>query len=200
MSPRPKTMAKQTAARVPTTEYVCRRSLSSELRPYPGYSPIKERNPIHTATAKTPTTIAVDLGYPSHPIEFHWPKRRCSSKAASQTSTASKASDNNKTRTTPGCLQARARRRLAALPAAMGALLPVEQYYRYWELDSSSTPSPPQPTMMGLIRSRIQRQIANLPENQGSHHRLQTDRLRSGCSAVLLSIPPPDLWRSYHYQ
>jgi hypothetical protein len=25
----------------------------------------------------------------------------------------------------------------------MGALLPVEQYYRYWELDSSSTPSPP---------------------------------------------------------
>src|SRR5215213_4005314 len=32
---------------------------------------------------------------------------------------------------------------LAAARAAMGAPLPVEQYYRYWELDSSSKPSPP---------------------------------------------------------
>ena len=62
MSPKPKTMPMETAAAAPTTEYVCRRSLSSELRPYPGYSPIKERNPIHTATAKIPTTIAVVLG------------------------------------------------------------------------------------------------------------------------------------------
>src|SRR5215207_603407 len=78
---------------------------------------------------------------------------------------------------------------LAAARAAMGPLLPVEQYCRYWELDSSSTPSPPQPSMMVLIRNHIQRQSANLPENQRSHHRFQTDRLRLCCSAVPLSIP-----------
>src|SRR5215213_232050 len=54
---------------------------------------------------------------------------------------------------------------LAAARAAMGTLLPVEPYYRYWELDSSSTPTPPQPSMMVLIRSYIQSQSANLPEN-----------------------------------
>jgi hypothetical protein len=37
MNPRGiKTVVKATAAKVPTTEYVCRRSLSAELRPYPG--------------------------------------------------------------------------------------------------------------------------------------------------------------------
>src|SRR5215204_1674313 len=48
----------------------------------------------------------------------------------------------------PGCA-------LAAAIAALGALLPVGQYCRYWELDSSSTSSPPQPSMMALIRSHI---------------------------------------------
>jgi hypothetical protein len=124
-------MPKQTAARVPTTEYVCRRSLSSGLRPFPGYSPINERNHIQAARAKTPITMAVDLGYPPHPIEVHSPKRRCSSNAASQTSTASKASDNTKTRTTPGCRQAHARRRFGGLACCYGgattcrAVLPI---------------------------------------------------------------------------
>src|ERR687898_2705909 len=126
MSPKPKTMPMETAAAAPTTEYVCRRSLSAELRPYPGYSPNKERNPIQTATAKTPTTITVCEGK-----SFHVPQIFCSSYAASQTSTASKASDNNKTRTTPGCLQACTRRRLGSRGCCDGdssacrAVLPI---------------------------------------------------------------------------
>jgi hypothetical protein len=129
MSPRPKARAKETAARAPTTEYVCRRSLSSELRPYPGYSPIKKRNPIHTATAKTPTTTAVCMAPSRKP--FHVPQMLCSSDAASQISTASKVSDSNSTRTTPGCLQARARRRLGGRVCCDGgssicrAVLPI---------------------------------------------------------------------------
>src|SRR5215203_3040141 len=173
MSLRSNAMAKETAARTPTTEYVCLRSLSAELRPYPGYSPIKERNPIHTATAKTPTTIAVCRGKPSHPITVNRPQMPCSSYAASQTSTASKASDNNKTRTTPGCLQSCARRRLGGRACCDGTLLPVEPYYRYWGLDSSSRPSPPQPSMMVLFRRRMQSHIANCPANHRSHHRFQ---------------------------
>src|SRR5918998_940974 len=62
---------------------------------------------------------------------------------------------------------------LAAARAAMGALLPVEPCYRYWGLDSSSRPSPPQPSMMVLFRSRVQSHSANCPENQRSHHRFQ---------------------------
>ena len=136
---------------MPTTEYVCRRSLSSELRPYPGYSPIKVRNPIHTATAKTPTTRVVGLGKSPHR-----PKMLCSSYAASQTSTASKASDKPRLGQSLAVSKPAPGGALAAARAAMGALLPVEQYYRYWELDSSSKPSPPQPSMMVLIRSHIQ--------------------------------------------
>src|SRR5215204_338857 len=54
---------------------------------------------------------------------------------------------------------------LAAAGAAMGTLLPVEQYYRYWELDSSSTPTPPQPSMMVLIRSYIHNAKARIVQS-----------------------------------
>src|SRR5215207_8896927 len=187
IAPRFRAIAKETAARVPTTEYVCRRSLSSELRPYPGYSPIKVRNPIHTATAKTPTTTAV-CGAPRRSPPTN---PRCS---VARTPPARPAPPARRpTITRPGqplvVSKPAPGGALAAAGAAMETPLPVEQYCRYWELDSSSTSSPPQPSMMVLILSHIQRQSANLPENQRGHHRFQTDRLSLSCSAVPLSIP-----------
>jgi hypothetical protein len=51
---------------------------------------------------------------------------------------------------------------LAAKRAAMGALLAFEQYCRYWEFDSSSTSSPPQPSMMVRFQSPIQNSEARI--------------------------------------
>src|SRR5215212_2202935 len=142
MALRKKATAKVTAARVPTKEYVWRRSLSAELRPYPGYSPIKKRNPIQTATAKIPTTMAVCRPFAELAKVLHRPKMLCSSNAASQTSTASKASDNTEARTTPGCLQARARRRLGSRACSDGATAGLSitppDHWSPWLIDTAA--------------------------------------------------------------